>query len=1266
MRLIACGLALLAVASAHAQGGVPLVTVATDQSSLSVPTTFGVPAATTINEAGDFAFIGNGDSGLFFRAAGATSATLLLQHGDAVPGFPGSLIVAFRSGLALNSTKSIIFGVIYNLPDGLNHAAVLTYDGSTYRKVASSEDIAPGSGGAVYGTGLTPGSINDNGDVDFSAVPVGKSAPTFYILPSGSLTAVRVAALDDTPPAACTWCSETPIFAGGIVSNSTSLVLGTDPAPPLNSSGQMLLSLDGGAFIGTKDGLQLVTLPASGPCRPSAVFDTQIAPLLNDAGNVAFTDSGSAICLSTSAATPAAPVVSLSDPPPAAIGGTYASLFALALDDAGDILFRAQISAGKTGYALLRYRQTGAGTGQIDVVAYNGEVIPAPDGSTFASPSVTVPSTPPSTFPLSAFSAVSMANDGRVNFRVLLSQGSIAIYQQTGAAIPLRFAIEGGSAPSSSGGTFAFNDLAPLKCLNNGSTFFASYLLSGAAYFGEFLGTPGSIQSLLSTADALPAASRLSLDATPPRAAGHFVGFAAQQSGGRLSLFLSDTSTGTTSKVVSEGDSAPGSGNIIAPISNFDFFLNANGQLAFDTPFAGGSFPQGIFLWSKSSGLTKVAAEGDPSPVAGATFLALSLSGSFRLFQGAPEFIYSKSGSSFGFGSSEFITNNPGLPSSFNDAGQLAFSSEIRSATTAQSAIFLFNPSGTIAKVAAAGDPSPDGNTFLSFTGNALNSVGQVAFQGITGASFSQPGLIRSGLFVGSAGAPPRMVGTTGNNSYIFSGISDSGVLAFEFFDFFLPQPEFSVLTDVPGVAAQTVAADGGSAPGGGTISLGASYTSGTTVTTIYDNITEINGESDISFRAGITGGTADSGYFRILQSGPAAGTLQPVVLQGQPVSGGILGAIPIPNTQGANFALGPDGSLAFVNGFTNASTASQGMFVAQPNGSIFKVLAAGDAAPSGGTVNGLFMSQGRAAGGAGKFAFWAGLQGGTARQAIFVTAIPSGTASTTTKVALSPIPAVAGQQTTLTATVASAANGTPTGNVSFFDNGVMLGSGAVNSTGATFNTSPLFGGPHAITAQYSGDTNFVWSNSASVTDDVIGFAPPPANLTVTAGQSLPIPLTLYGPPTGNATFANLTFALTCSGLPANSSCSFTPSMVTPGAPPEGTVVQLTFSTMAASTLLPPELPRDPRPLGVIVLTLILSALMMTGMLKYRHSPRPRLACGMCLMVFGLACVMVGCSTSNYTSNSGSPGTPKGAATITMTATSSIATVSTVVNVTVQ
>jgi hypothetical protein len=95
---------------------------------------------------------------------------------------------------------------------------------------------------------------------------------------------------------------------------------------------------------------------------------------------------------------------------------------------------------------------------------------------------------------------------------------------------------------------------------------------------------------------------------------------------------------------------------------------------------------------------------------------------------------------------------------------------------------------------------------------------------------------------------------------------------------------------------------------------------------------------------------------------------------------------------------------------------------------------------------------------------------------------------------ATTPNPSVYGQSVTLTATVAA---GGPTANVpegtmTFLDGGTVLGTVAVNPLGlASFNgkviftTSALGTGSHALTAVYSGDTNFVGSASDAVTQVV-------------------------------------------------------------------------------------------------------------------------------------------------------------------------------------
>ncbi|HEX3966888.1 MAG TPA: Ig-like domain repeat protein, partial [Edaphobacter sp.] len=71
------------------------------------------------------------------------------------------------------------------------------------------------------------------------------------------------------------------------------------------------------------------------------------------------------------------------------------------------------------------------------------------------------------------------------------------------------------------------------------------------------------------------------------------------------------------------------------------------------------------------------------------------------------------------------------------------------------------------------------------------------------------------------------------------------------------------------------------------------------------------------------------------------------------------------------------------------------------------------------------------------------------------------------------------GLNVTLTATVKSTTTGTPTGNVSFFDNGTPLGTGTLSNGVATFSSTTLPVGTNVITAVYSGDTNFSSSTAS-------------------------------------------------------------------------------------------------------------------------------------------------------------------------------------------
>jgi len=95
--------------------------------------------------------------------------------------------------------------------------------------------------------------------------------------------------------------------------------------------------------------------------------------------------------------------------------------------------------------------------------------------------------------------------------------------------------------------------------------------------------------------------------------------------------------------------------------------------------------------------------------------------------------------------------------------------------------------------------------------------------------------------------------------------------------------------------------------------------------------------------------------------------------------------------------------------------------------------------------------------------------------------------ASTTTSLTTSANPTMFAQPVTFGATVAPIAPGagTPIGNIVFSDGAIQLGTVALNGGIATFTTSTLSVGFHAITASYTGNPNFLTSTSSSISQQI-------------------------------------------------------------------------------------------------------------------------------------------------------------------------------------
>jgi phage baseplate assembly protein gpV len=168
-----------------------------------------------------------------------------------------------------------------------------------------------------------------------------------------------------------------------------------------------------------------------------------------------------------------------------------------------------------------------------------------------------------------------------------------------------------------------------------------------------------------------------------------------------------------------------------------------------------------------------------------------------------------------------------------------------------------------------------------------------------------------------------------------------------------------------------------------------------------------------------------------------------------------------------------------------------------------------------------------------------------------------------------------AGQAVWFNATVApQSGTAIPTGTVTFLDGQTALGTGTLNgSGGATFSTTALAAGTQSVTVSYGGSSTDAPSTSAPITVTVgssaasgYTMAVSKSDLTVGKGQIANLAVILT-PVNG----FKLPVTLTCSGLPAGTSCSFSPPTVTfAGAPVSSTLsIQVDSPPAAAQNRSP-------------------------------------------------------------------------------------------------
>lgn len=298
---------------------------------------------------------------------------------------------------------------------------------------------------------------------------------------------------------------------------------------------------------------------------------------------------------------------------------------------------------------------------------------------------------------------------------------------------------------------------------------------------------PPAIRRVAVTGQAVPGGGifdRFSVESLPivaPINSKGQVAFFATVVRGRASEGFFLASGARLSKLVVDGDPAPGGGRFSGFGRHPVPALNDAGELAFSAAVAGSKAVEGIFVASPR-GLKAVALAGGPAPDI--------QSGTFA---------------------------NVDTPT-INDRGDVAFLATVRRGRESLEAIYLYS-GGRTRKVVAQGDPAPAGGAFAGFGPPSLNGKGLVVFGGVVEGR-SVPG----GLFLSKDGTIRMLVGAGDEtpDGGIFAkfservALNDAGTVAF---NAMLKGAPTSSAIFVIDDRVRRIAGLGDAAPGGGVFS---------------------------------------------------------------------------------------------------------------------------------------------------------------------------------------------------------------------------------------------------------------------------------------------------------------------------------------------------------------------------------------------------------------------------------------------------------------
>jgi hypothetical protein len=172
--------------------------------------------------------------------------------------------------------------------------------------------------------------------------------------------------------------------------------------------------------------------------------------------------------------------------------------------------------------------------------------------------------------------------------------------------------------------------------------------------------------------------------------------------------------------------------------------------------------------------------------------------------------------------------------------------------------------------------------------------------------------------------------------------------------------------------------------------------------------------------------------------------------------------------------------------------------------------------------------------------------------------------APTTISLAATPNPGNLNQSVTMTATVSSQSTPVGNGNVTFYDGATSLGSSPLSAAGTASLASTFTAvGIHNLTAVYNGSTNFSTSTSAvfkeTITAGDFSISAKPNAVRFYTGESAALQVDV-----ASLKGFNQPLSLSCSGLPANATCSFSPATLPQGQGASKLVIQTAAPHKAA------------------------------------------------------------------------------------------------------